>query len=295
MENITREPELIGPFIYNIGGRERGITLSSIDRFCLTKKIWEPCISLNEARGSLAAVAFKNKIYILGGGGINSNLSSCEVLDIKSNKWESIAPLNIKRHALSAIINNSKIYVIGGWIAGTISANIVESYDYVNNTWNLHSPLLTARRLHGIANFKERIYVFGGSTSKESEIKSVEFYDTLEEKWVEVKPMPAAARPVALNIGDFIYLILSARYILKYDPVLDNYEKIYNGNLPLVEWYGFSAEVYENKIYIFGGTTKGRLTKEVYLFDIVELKWEKVCDMPGVKRRSAVVFVNSIN
>jgi N-acetylneuraminic acid mutarotase len=280
-----------GPFIYVIGGRERGITLSTIQRYSLSEKTWQPCIPLNEPRGSLAAVAMVNKIYILGGGGCNCNLSTCEVLDINTNKWNSIADLSVPRHGLTATINNSKIFAIGGWIAGTISANIVESYDMESNKWTTHSSLITPRRLHGIANFNDYIFIFGGSTAEESEIDSVECYNVLEDQWTEVRSLPVPARPIALTIGNYIYLLLSARYVLIYDPKEDRYDKAKNGKLPLAEWYGFSAEVYENKCYVFGGTTKGKLTKEVYSYDVVEFKWEKVCLMPSVRRRSSIVFV----
>jgi hypothetical protein len=227
----------------------------------------------------------------MGGGGINSNLASCEILDLTTNKYTPIADLNTPRHGLTAIINNNKIYCIGGWIAGTISASITESYDEEKNLWVLHAPLPTPRRLHGIANYKNFIFIFGGSTADESEIDSVECYDTIDDEWNEVKKLPVPARPIALTINNLIYILLSARYLITYDPDFDSYRKVENGILPLPEWYGFTAEFFENKIYVFGGTTKGKLTKEVYSFEINELKWEKVCIMPSVRRRSSVVLI----
>ena len=291
INNTSETDNYNGPFIYIIGGRERGITLSSITSYSLSQNTWQSDTPLNEPRGSLAAVAINYHIYILGGGGCNCNLSTCEVLDIKTKIWKPIANLSVPRHGLTATLNRGKIFAIGGWIAGTISANIVESYDIEYDKWTTHSSLINPRRLHGIASFGNFIYIFGGSTAEESEIDSVECYNVLEDLWTEVKSLPVPARPVALTIGIYIYLILSAKYVLIYDPKEDKYEKAKNGKLPLVEWYGFSAEVYNNKFYVFGGTTKGKLTKDVYSFDVVECIWEKICTMPNVGRRSSVVLV----
>jgi N-acetylneuraminic acid mutarotase len=277
-------------YFYIIGGRERGITLSTVERYSLFENKWESLPSLNEPRGSLAAAYMNNKIYIMGGGGCNCNLNTCEALDINNNTWKSVASLSVARHALTSTINN-KLFVIGGWIAGTISAPICESYDADKDKWTTHSQLNIPRRLHGVASHKEYIYVFGGSTAESSEISSVECYNTLTDEWCEVQNMPSVARPVALTIGEYIYLILGGRYILKYSPGRDEYENVENGKLPLFEWYGFSAEEYEGKIYIFGGTTKGKLTKSVYSFDTNIYIWEEVCKMKTVRRRSSIVKV----
>jgi N-acetylneuraminic acid mutarotase len=281
----------IKPIIFIIGGRERGITLSTIDKYYLTSNKWETSIPLSEPRGSLAAIAINDKVYIFGGGGCNCNLASCEVFDINTNKWTPIAPLTVPRHALSAIVCNNKIYSIGGWIAGKLSANIVESYDAENDKWIQHSELITARRLHAIAAYNECIYVFGGSTAVNSEIRSAECYNTLTDEWTEIKELPEANRPAAVTLGDYIYLILSNRYVLKYNPETNAYEFVENGKLPLPEWYGFSSVGYEGKLYVFGGTTKGKLTKDVYCFDTELNSWEKICQMPHVRRRSSAVIL----
>ena len=117
-----------------------------------------------------------NLIFVMGGGGIKCNLSSCEILNVKSNIWEKIDDLIVARHALSAISLNSKIYVVGGWIAGTISANNVESFDIETKIWTQLASIIVPRRLHGITYLGNYLYIFGGQTTY-GVIDDVECYD----------------------------------------------------------------------------------------------------------------------
>ena len=79
--------------------------------------------------------------------------------------------------------------------------------------------------------------------------------------------------------------------LYKYDSLNDSYEKVENGDFPLNEWYGFCLTSYKQKIYIFGGSSKGRICDDVYSFDTINNKWDKLASMIKARRRSSAVLI----
>jgi hypothetical protein len=151
-------------YIYVLGGRIRGKTLGSTERFNVISKKWEICAPMLENRGSHCTVAVGSNIYVFGGGGFTYAVgSNCEMYDSISNKWESISPMKTCRHALSVTAVDNKIYVVGGWENGSKCSHAIECYDIMTNSWTICSPMPTARRLVGVTTFNSNIYAFGGN------------------------------------------------------------------------------------------------------------------------------------
>jgi len=292
---------LSDPYIYIVGGRDRGKTLAKIERYSIIKNTWEKCGQFSENRGSLGLVSINKYLIIIGGGGLHSNLSTCEVYDTIENKISfniKIPDISKPRHALNCVIIDNQIFSIGGWIAGTISANIVESYKIdldkeISNTkqeWTQHSELINARRLHGTTVFEDYIYVFGGSTEK-GDMDSVERYNIKTDKWEERKKLPFKARTQAVTIGNYIYVMIMPRCIMRYDPAKDLYSKVENGDFPLMEWYSFCAVAFKEYIYILSGSTKDGLSNQVFSFNTLTFKWDKKTEMLKGRRRSAAILL----
>ncbi len=282
------------PYIYLIGGRSRGKTLSKIERYSIIENKWEDCINLNDARGSTAACGIAPFIYVMGGGGIKSNLSTCEKLNTSSNKWEKLDDISIARHALSACNSDTCIYLIGGWIAGTISSKNVELFDIEKNAWKQLESLIVPRRLHAVVYLanENKIFIFGGQTNL-GVIDDVECYFINENKWEVKKSLPMAGCTQAVVISGIVYVLIMPKCIFKYDYINDNYEKVENGDYPLEEWYGFSAVAYMDKVFVLGGTSKGRYCDDVFSFDVKKFTWEKLQNMRFARRRSSAVFIEA--
>jgi N-acetylneuraminic acid mutarotase len=282
------------PYIYMIGGRSRGKTLAKIERYSIKHNKWEKCVNLTDARGSTAACSVEPFIYIMGGGGIKSNLSSCEKLNTLSNQWEKFDEIAVARHALSAVAVGDRIFLIGGWIAGTISAKNVELFDTKSAKWKQLANLLVPRRLHGIAYFeqKNQIFIFGGQTNL-GVIDDVECYIINEDKWEIKNSIPQAGCTQAVCVNGNVYVLLMPKCVYRYDYIDDTYEKVQNGDFPLEEWYGFSAIAFEGKIYVLGGTSKGRYCEDVYSFDTESFVWEKLERMYTARRRSSAVLIDA--
>ena len=125
-----------GAYFYITGGRCRGKTLSTCERYSFERKVWEKTISLIENRGSHGSAALDGKLYVMGGGGFKSNLATCEVLDTKTGEWNLIAPMQSFRHDLSIARIGTDIYAVAGWIDGSKCVKYLEKYDTKTDKWS---------------------------------------------------------------------------------------------------------------------------------------------------------------
>ena len=113
--------------LYMIGGRMRGRTLGTVEKYSMKRKTWDRLpSSMISNRGSHGGVHIDGKIYIVGGGGFRSNLASVEVFDVNSSesRWEEATPMKISRHALAlvSVISHERdvfVFAIGGTTSGT--------------------------------------------------------------------------------------------------------------------------------------------------------------------------------
>jgi hypothetical protein len=98
-------------FVYVVGGRLRGRTLTAVHKYSVKNNVWELCQPMLENRGSHGAVFLNGILYAIGGGGLHSNLSTCESFD--GVEWTRAPALNVSRHALSVTSIGELIYATG--------------------------------------------------------------------------------------------------------------------------------------------------------------------------------------
>eukprot|EP00466_Bigelowiella_natans_P011592 jgi/Bigna1/42487/e_gw1.65.67.1 len=199
-------------YIYAVGGRVRGRTIGTVERFSVSKGIWETCARIAEPRGSLAMAAVGTQVFAIGGSGIASNLDSCECLetslsdDLKT-PWQKCPTIGTARHALAATESGGKIWVVGGWKYGDQSSGETECLDLrkhfetnASNTnseggagryfWRPCSSLNVARKLHGLTSLGGKLYVFGGMAANSFKpLSSAECYDPQSDKWGPIRDM----------------------------------------------------------------------------------------------------------
>jgi hypothetical protein len=87
----------------------------------------------------------------------------------------------------------------------------------------------------------------------------------------------------------------------RYDADADRYAFL--ADLPLPEWYGFTAAAHEGWVYAIGGSTKGRWTGAAFRFRVAsgrgrgekgvagDGEWEELPGMEMVRRRTAAAIV----
>ena len=285
-------------FIYSIGGRVRGQTLHSCERLQIGSATWEKTEPLLEARGSHGACSVGNKIYAIGGGGFRSNLSTCECFDTETGNWTEIATMGSCRHALSvvAVPSAQTFYADGGWVNGNECSKLCERYDCKSNTWSFCSPMQHGRRLMGATVCKGYIYCFGGSGAEGSCWHSdvIERYELSSDTWTVCRcKLPKSGETSAVAVEGYIYVFIHGHGCWRFDTETEEF--VFTAMLPLKEWFTFSTVVdplCPQAIYLIGGASCGRFSKECWKYCCVTHTFSPVPGMTRARRRVAVAAVS---
>ena len=316
-------------YLYALGGRCRGRTLGSCERLSFKTGEWTMCEYLSEQRGSHCAAAVRSPdsgettLYCLGGGGFRSNLATAEKLLVSNggafaplqpsepfappaSKWGPIAPMTTYRHALVCVhlpLPTPRIFCLGGWVNGSRCSADVECYDCGADAWTACRPMALARRLLGAAGRcteavpSGEIFVFGGqvqnmesvSQQKDWFTDSAERFDVAADAWSPVRSLPESGPCSAATVGNFIFIFLHGKRVLRYCPASDHYLSL--SNLPLREWFCFDSCVMGPMVYLVGGKVRGEFSKAVCAYDTRTDTWEKLPDMLRQRRRCAADIV----
>ena len=305
------------PYIYVVGGRNRGLTVGVCERYDVVGNVWERAPMLVEPRGSHGACALGSTIFVIGGGGVRSNLASVETLDVANGDeaWTLRDDVVRARHAMSAASTRGRVYVVGGWYNGSEAIGDTDIYDDASKAWSKGAALNVPRRLHGVAATEDgAVYVFGGWARGQSsadddddidvgggECDSAERYDPISNTWSMIAPLPAPACATACAMGDACYVFAwgsegrkptaaSGGGFYRYDPDANTYESL--GQLPLEHWFGFAVAAHEGVLYVIGGIVNGRWTGRAFAYHVAERAWEELPSMSYVRRRTAALCVS---
>lgn len=291
-DRLAEYEDISNVVIVAIGGRLRGRTLQSVEKFSFASSKWEICPFLNENRGSHGAACINNVIYTLGGGGIDSNLSTCEKWCLSDESWTFFASMNSKRHALGVVSWKNYIYALGGWYDGSLCSSELERYDFTSDKWEHLASMQTGRRLLGSTVWRDNILAFGGCCEDGVWNTSiVESYDIPTNKWTYKKKMPLPGPCSAACVNDNVYVLIHGKFVYHYDPELDVYKKLCP--LPVEDWHCFEVVGLKRFILAFGGVSLGRWLKCFWIFDTADNTWWSMPDMLRQRRRCAIALVNS--
>eukprot|EP00873_Tetraselmis_striata_P036010 jgi/Tetstr1/456274/TSEL_043032.t1 len=281
-------------YIYVVGGRNRGKTVSVVERYSVVERRWERCASMETSRGSHGVGLLGGLVCAVAGGGINSNLASCEVYEDQTNTWRGIADLAMPRHALSSASDGDVLYAVGGWVNGNHCSGTTERYDAATAQWVTCASLKVPRRLHGTAMLGGILYAFGGIDDNERvPIRDAERYDPQADEWTPIAPLPTFGDSKAggfvscCAVGDSVYVLIWGRKLLRYSPVTDSYTVL--SALPLKEWFGFAVAALHDDIYVVGGSSEGAWTGAMHVYHTASGEWEELPRMKIVRRRCGAV------
>eukprot|EP01133_Synstelium_polycarpum_P014028 gene14028-16535_t len=214
-------------------------------------------------------------MYLFGGneGNVSTNFSAFQKLDLAGpageRSWikvESQYDQGQARDGHCSVVVGNEMYVIGGsqtLMSGRLSNiqsvyfNFMSIYNFETNEWRrVTSP--TLGRL-GSAVYYERsedkkyIYVFGGYESSSRPNADLWQYDIINERW-RLVPFDALTFPG--------------------------------------ERYGHSANIFENKMYIYGGYSKKGFLRDFYALDLDTETWSQIeTEGPPKRRRHAAAII----
>jgi len=154
--------------------------------------------------------------------------------------WALKAPMQQSRSHCASVALNGKIYAIGGYVGGHSGTASVEEYDPVTDTWNQKAPISNAVWGLRAAVVNGKIYVFGGANNPGG---NSTHFSTVEE----------------------------------YDPAANRWTL----KSPMSEAkYNMAIAVFDDKIYIIGGTRGDIAFDTIDVYDPLTDTWTTKTPMP---------------
>lgn len=188
----------IGRRLFVIGGFEPGLTsvwnpVATVYEYLPDNQRWLKRSAMPTARGALAAVVVKGKIYAIGGFDGKHSLVTVEVYDPVSDTWQPAAPMTVARDHLAAAVVEDKIYAIGGRIDLDYHRNlgVTEILDPAIGRWREVTPMPTPRSGIAAGVLRGMILVVGGEGSRGT-FSNTEAYWPKTDSWYKLPPMPTA-------------------------------------------------------------------------------------------------------
>lgn len=288
-------------FVVVTGGRLRGKTLQSCERYNVFQSVWETFTHMLENRGSHGAAVIDRTFYAIGGGGLSTNLSSCEKIVIPDcKKWEYIASMNAKspRHALSVLAHRNKIYAVGGWCHGSICSGDMEIYNPQKDSWSIGPSLNVPRRLLSTTVWKDRIILAIGGCCADGDWNSpaVETYDidttSTTKTWIRKPDAPLSGQTSAATVyNDLVYVFFHGQNkVYEYNP--ENEVWKYIATMPIPDWSCFQIVTMEKRfIFCLGGASRGKWLNAFWVLDALDNSWWELPSMKKPRRRAAAALM----
>jgi hypothetical protein len=312
IEDVLSTGEAADVHLYVTGGRHRGKTLGSSERFSFREQCWTPCPAMLDNRGSHGCAASGSHVYALGGGGFKTNLASCERCDIKTGVWTQVAPMITVSHALTVVSCADNIYCLGGWVDGSVCSSNLEKYNVTSNTWVSLQNMGTARRLAGATECGGDLFAFGGNISDGNHLStdvvttnangekwytaSAERYNTAENAWTRIRDMPCRGPASAATVGANIYVFIHGKAVYRLTPTAnkggsetDAYVKL--ADLPEHQWFSFDVSSFGRRIFLVGGSIDGAWSTKSYIFDTMTCSFSEMPEMLVPRRRCAAAVI----
>lgn len=240
--------------IYVINGyQESGGNANYIEKYNITDNRWSILNSTLLTKKFANSETYDNKIYIFNGWG-NSHL---EILDLKTNTITKGAVNRSYTGNAGSAIHNGKIYVFGGsglnGAATTKFSNRFQYYDIASDTWHPLPDMPTARETKGkIVN--DKLYVIGGFNGTSSRL--INIYDISTNRWTDQITMPSGISGHSLAVsGNKIFIAggyNNQTFLAYFDTATHKFHQLSSNMIPRRH---AAAEVYNNKLYIIGGST----------------------------------------
>ncbi|MET3035324.1 kelch repeat-containing protein [Chryseobacterium sp. NRRL B-14859] len=253
------------------GYQEKGGNANYIEKYNITDNKWSVLNATLLTKKFANSETYNNKIYIFNGWG-NSHL---EIVDLATNTITKGAVNHSYTGNAGSAIHNGKIYVFGGsglnGAKTTIFSNRFQYYDIASDTWHPLPDMPTAREAKGkIVN--DKLYVIGGFNGTSSRLINV--YDLNTNLWIKQYTMPAGISGHSLAVsGNKIFIAggyNNQTFLAYFDTTTNKFHQLSSNMIPRRH---AAAEVYNNKLYIIGGSTTSVTSsalKSIQVADISE-------------------------
>lgn len=251
------------------GYQEKGGDAKYIEKYNITDNKWSVLNATLLTKKFANSETYDNKIYIFNGWG-NSHL---EIVDLATNTITKGAVNRSYTGNAGSAIHNGKIYVFGGsglnGAKTTVFSDRFQYYDIASNTWNPLPDMPTARETKGkIVN--DKLYVIGGFNGTPSRLINV--YDLKTNLWVNQYKMPAGIYGHSLSVsGNKIFIaggVNNQSFLGYFDTTTNTLHQLSSNMIPRRH---ATAEVYNNKLYIIGGSTTSLTSSAIKSIQVADI------------------------
>ncbi|XP_053625412.1 uncharacterized protein LOC128683624 isoform X2 [Plodia interpunctella] len=161
--------------LYAIGGQDKkGRVLRSVERFDPKTGFWTEVRSMSVARMAVAAVKYRDYIWVAGGMTGEKKKPVCKIVECynsKTNEWTEIHSLRFPRCLTTLFVMNDKLYIIGGAgkksekdkTASSVSA--IDTWDWKTREWKAETEMSMPRHGHALAYLGTQLIIIGGMTT----------------------------------------------------------------------------------------------------------------------------------
>ncbi|WP_123966628.1 Kelch repeat-containing protein [Chryseobacterium phosphatilyticum] len=261
---------IVNDHIYVSNGyQEKGGNANYIEKYNIKDNSWSILNSTLLTKKFANSETYDNKIYIFNGWG-NSHL---EIVDLATNTITKGAVNHSYTGNAGSALYNGKIYVFGGsglnGAATTKFSNRFQYYDIASNTWNPLPDMPTARETKGkIVN--DKLYVIGGFNGTPSRLINV--YDLNTNRWTDQYTMPSGISGHSLAVSDNKIFIVGGfnnqTFLAYFDTTTNTFHPLSSNMIPRRH---AAAEVYNNKLYIIGGSTTSLTSSAIKSIQVADI------------------------
>ncbi|MCD1118593.1 Kelch repeat-containing protein [Chryseobacterium turcicum] len=243
-----------------------------IEKYSIKDNRWSIINSTLLPKRFANSETYDNKIYIFNGWG-NSHL---EIIDLETHKKTKGAVNRTYTGNAGSAIHNGKIYTFGGSglnnAATTVFSDRFQYYDIASDTWHSLPDMPTAREARGkIVN--DKLYVIGGFNGTSSRLVNV--YDLNKNRWTEQYTMPAAISGHSLAVSGHKIFIAGGynnqNFLAYFDTETNKLHQLSSNMIPRRH---AAAEIYNNKLYIMGGSTATSTKTAIKSIQVADISQE---------------------
>lgn len=206
-----------------------------------------------------------------------------------SGQWNMKSPMPEALHSQASGVIEGILYIAGGYKDFDVSVKTVYAYNPVTDTWTRKTDAPYSFERAGSVVYNKKLYVFAGMTVQPENLDYVSVYDPATDTWTELKRLPSPQRRAPF-VGIYNNQIFLTGGMARggprseteiYLPEYDIWSYWGAAQLP-VPCHAGSAEVYGNKMFVFGGM--GSDHSEPYditamntlqIYDFVQNEWEE--------------------
>ena len=224
-------------------------------------------------------------------------------INAESGTWTYKAPMPTARTFLGTCVLDGKIYTMGGATSQNTFSSVLEVYDPITDTWTQEASMPMALCYPNVCSIDRKIYVFGGTTALfGGVVTKVYVYDPDTDRWTQIEDSPHEFGDAAIAAIDHkVYLISGTTVGNIPVPDVNEYNTLTGIWSPIADIptarTGFSACVYEKKIYCFGGTNENWASvfyPNVEQYDPEQDSWVSKKDMPLGRWSPAVSVLDDL-